>query len=110
MILQECVSETVSKYFVPDLSPWQITVFQLLTAEKYYVLIRFHHMLLSQEGMDLGSFLTFMDIENVSVISILKNQWLLKFNHHLHSSKPLTLNIFVSHINTHAHTHTFFSL
>ncbi|KAK6643429.1 hypothetical protein RUM43_004934 [Polyplax serrata] len=56
--VQECVSETVSKYLVPDLPPWQITVFRLLTLDKYYILIRFHHMLLSHEGIDLETLFT----------------------------------------------------
>jgi hypothetical protein len=56
---QECVSDIVSKYLPPELSPWQITIIPAAVGheERFYLLIRIHHLLLSEEGLGLGDLL-----------------------------------------------------
>nr|CAD7461595.1 unnamed protein product [Timema tahoe] len=54
--IQEYVSETVSKYLPPEYPPWQITVIPSLAGqeERFYLVIRLHHLLLSQDRLGLG--------------------------------------------------------
>lgn len=58
-LLQECVSDIVSKYLPPELPPWQITIIPSSGGqeERFYLLIRIHHLLLSEEGLCLGDLL-----------------------------------------------------
>lgn len=64
---QDFISETVTKYFVPDLPPWQITVIpnRVQSQDKYYLLIRIHHLLLSYQNLDLGDLLQLSHNKNV---------------------------------------------
>lgn len=57
--IQDCVSDIVSKYFPPELPPWQITIIPSSGGqeERFYLLIRMHHLLLSEEGLCLGDLL-----------------------------------------------------
>lgn len=52
---QEVVSDLVSKYLAPELPPWQIAI--IPSAERYFVLIRMHHLLLSEDGLKLTDLL-----------------------------------------------------
>jgi hypothetical protein len=58
-LLQECVSDIVSKYLPPELPPWQITIIPSSGGqeERFYLLVRIHHLLLSEEGLCLGDLL-----------------------------------------------------
>lgn len=49
----------MSKYLPPELPPWQITIIPASTGqeERFYLLIRIHHLLLSEEGLGLGDLL-----------------------------------------------------
>jgi hypothetical protein len=49
----------VSKYLPPELSPWQITIIPSTAGneERFYLLIRIHHLLLSEDGLGLGDLL-----------------------------------------------------
>lgn len=53
------MSDIVSKYLPPELSPWQITMIPSSVGheERFYLLIRIHHLLLSEEGLGLGDLL-----------------------------------------------------
>lgn len=53
--MQKFISERVSKYLCPDNPPWQITI--IPSPDKYYVLIRLHHLYLSVEHLGLGDLL-----------------------------------------------------
>ncbi|PNF33020.1 hypothetical protein B7P43_G16381 [Cryptotermes secundus] len=57
--IQECVSDIVSKYLPSELPPWQITIIPSTGGqeERFYLLIRIHHLLLSEEGLCLGDLL-----------------------------------------------------
>ncbi|XP_017770464.1 PREDICTED: uncharacterized protein LOC108558153 [Nicrophorus vespilloides] len=44
--IQECVSETVSKYIPVGISPWQLVIIPS-TAHQHYILLKIHHMLLT---------------------------------------------------------------
>ncbi|XP_069685750.1 uncharacterized protein [Periplaneta americana] len=57
--IQEYVSDIVSKYLPPELPPWQISLIPsyLGQEERFYFLIRIHHLLLSEEGLGLGDLL-----------------------------------------------------
>lgn len=52
---QKFISERVSKYLCPDNPPWQITI--IPSSEKYYVLIRLHHLYLTEDHLGLGDLL-----------------------------------------------------
>jgi hypothetical protein len=58
-LLQECVSDIVSKYLPPELPPWQITIIPSfgVQEDRFYLLIRIHHLLLSEEDLCLGDLL-----------------------------------------------------
>ncbi|KAL0278493.1 UNVERIFIED_CONTAM: hypothetical protein PYX00_000309 [Menopon gallinae] len=62
--IQEYISEIVSKYLVPDLPPWQINVVSSSSMEKYYLLVRIHHMLLSHADLDLQDLLLLSQNKN----------------------------------------------
>lgn len=49
----------MSKYLPPELPPWQITIIPASVGqeERFYLLIRIHHLLLSEEGLGLGDLL-----------------------------------------------------
>ncbi|XP_022196869.2 uncharacterized protein LOC111054198 isoform X2 [Nilaparvata lugens] len=53
--IQEYVSDIVSKYLAAELPPWQITV--IPCAAEFYVLIRLHHLYLSEDQLGLGDLL-----------------------------------------------------
>ncbi|XP_052130922.1 uncharacterized protein LOC113204879 isoform X2 [Frankliniella occidentalis] len=55
--IQEVVSDLVSKYLVPELPPWQIALIPMPSADRYFVLIRMHHLLLSEDGLKLTDLL-----------------------------------------------------
>ncbi|XP_067005165.2 uncharacterized protein [Anabrus simplex] len=57
--IQECVSDIVTKYLPPEQSPWQVTIIPTLSGpeERFFVLIRLHHLLMSEEGLGLGDLL-----------------------------------------------------
>ncbi|XP_013200230.2 uncharacterized protein LOC106142857 [Amyelois transitella] len=57
--IQDFVSETVSKYFPTEQSPWQYIIIPCLSAEpKYYILVRVHHLLLTgRRSMNIGDFM-----------------------------------------------------
>ncbi|XP_054283849.1 uncharacterized protein LOC129000830 isoform X2 [Macrosteles quadrilineatus] len=52
---QKFISEMVSKYIRPDHPPWHLLV--IPSADKFYVLIRLHHLYLSEERLGLGDLL-----------------------------------------------------
>lgn len=56
-IIQEVVSDLVSKYLAPELPPWQIALIPMPSADRYFVLIRMHHLLLSEDGLKLTDLL-----------------------------------------------------
>lgn len=49
----------MSKYLPPELPPWQIAIIPSSVGqeERFYLLIRIHHLLLSEEGLALGDLL-----------------------------------------------------
>ena len=49
------MSDLVSKYLAPELPPWQIAI--IPSADRYFVLIRMHHLLLSEDGLKLTDLL-----------------------------------------------------
>lgn len=53
--IQEVVSDIVSKYLAADLPPWQITV--IPCQDEFFVLIRLHHLYLSEDNLGLGDLL-----------------------------------------------------
>ncbi|XP_021938483.1 uncharacterized protein LOC110839019 isoform X2 [Zootermopsis nevadensis] len=57
--IQECVSDIVSKYLPHELSPWQITIIpsNAGTEDRFYLLVRIHHLLLSEDCLGLGDLL-----------------------------------------------------
>ncbi|KAJ9587824.1 hypothetical protein L9F63_018748, partial [Diploptera punctata] len=55
--IQEYVSDIVAKYLPLEISPWQITIIPCYPPERFYLLIRIHHLLLSEEGLGLGDLL-----------------------------------------------------
>ncbi|XP_018902386.2 uncharacterized protein [Bemisia tabaci] len=57
--IQEFVSDIVSKYLPTDIPPWQITIIPVTSSdeERSYILIRIHHILLSEDNIKLGHLL-----------------------------------------------------
>ncbi|XP_063217290.1 uncharacterized protein LOC134528033 [Bacillus rossius redtenbacheri] len=56
--IQEYVSEVVSKYLPPELPPWQVVLLPRAGQdERYYLVVRLHHLLLSEGGLGLGQLL-----------------------------------------------------
>ncbi|XP_034242144.1 uncharacterized protein LOC117645810 isoform X2 [Thrips palmi] len=55
--IQEVVSDLVSKYLPAELPPWQIALIPMPSADRYFVLIRMHHLLLSEDGLKLTDLL-----------------------------------------------------
>lgn len=55
VLFQKFISDTVSKYMNPDHPPWQLTI--VPSSDKFYVLIRLHHLYLSEEHLGLGDLL-----------------------------------------------------
>ncbi|XP_053603817.1 uncharacterized protein LOC128671395 [Plodia interpunctella] len=57
--IQDFVSETVSKYFPSEQSPWQYIIIPCMSPEpKYYILIRVHHLLLTgRRSLNIGDLL-----------------------------------------------------
>ncbi|CAB3236836.1 unnamed protein product [Arctia plantaginis] len=56
--IQEYVSEIISKYLPSDQPPWQYVIIPLNSEEKYYVLVRVHHLLLTgKRSLNIGDFL-----------------------------------------------------
>lgn len=54
--LQEYVTDIVSKLLPPEYPPWQISLIPS-TGEKSYLLIRLHHLYLSEDNLSLGDLL-----------------------------------------------------
>lgn len=52
---QKFISEMVSKYISPDQPPWHMMV--VPSSDKFYVLIRLHHLYLSEERLSLADLL-----------------------------------------------------
>ncbi|XP_046660830.1 uncharacterized protein LOC124354430 isoform X1 [Homalodisca vitripennis] len=52
---QKFISEMVSKYICPDHPPWHILV--IPSTDKFYLLIRLHHLYLTEEKLGLGDLL-----------------------------------------------------
>lgn len=55
--IQEVVSDLVSKYLPAELPPWQVALIPMPSADRYFVLIRMHHLLLSEDGLKLTDLL-----------------------------------------------------
>ncbi|XP_073974217.1 uncharacterized protein isoform X1 [Rhodnius prolixus] len=54
--IQEYVSDIIAKLLPQELPPWQITVIPT-QQDKTYLLIRLHHLYLSEDGLSLGELL-----------------------------------------------------
>lgn len=54
--LKEYVSDIIAKLLPQELPPWQITVIPT-QQDKTYLLIRLHHLYLSEDGLSLGELL-----------------------------------------------------
>lgn len=48
--IQSCVSDIISKYMPPENPPWQIIVIPIADSDRYYILVRMHHLLLEEES------------------------------------------------------------
>lgn len=63
IILQDYVSDIISKYFPSDQPPWQYIIIPCVSIEpKYYILVRVHHLLLTgKKSLNIGDFLLVRD-------------------------------------------------
>ncbi|BES98312.1 transcription initiation factor tfiid subunit [Nesidiocoris tenuis] len=55
--IQEYVSDIIAKLLPPEFPPWQITVIPTQQDRTTYLLIRLHHLYLSEDGLSLGELL-----------------------------------------------------
>ncbi|KAJ8733425.1 hypothetical protein PYW08_001723 [Mythimna loreyi] len=76
--IQEYVSDIVSKYFTSDQSPWQYIVIPCVSTEqKYYILVRVHHLLLSgKKSLNIGDLLLLEQINPIDRISTSQTEYM----------------------------------
>ncbi|XP_014261647.1 uncharacterized protein LOC106673838 isoform X3 [Cimex lectularius] len=64
--IQDYISDIIAKLLPTDLPPWQITLIPTLQ-DKTYLLIRLHHLYLSEDKLSLGELLLLRGDEHVTV-------------------------------------------